>query len=201
MRVTATKCIAFEVWFTNDGGQSWHHHGNDDDRVSPYLARVTDDGMYGFRLLVQSREGLTVRPPMPGDPADIWIRVDKTPPRVAIKSAVYGRGNDQGKLTITWEAKDEDLFPNPISLLFSDAPNGPWRQIANELPNTGRYDWLVDNYRVPDGIYLQIRARDRAGNIATQTLSDPIEAEGLAPKAHIRGFRPASHQVESDSPE
>lgn len=192
----AEKVHRVEVWYTDDGGQSWHHHGDDDDRISPYLARVNDDGMYGFRLLVQSREGLTMRPPMPGDPADIWIRVDKTPPTVAIRSAVYGRGNEQGKLAITWEAEDEDLFPSPISLLYSDAPTGPWRLIADNLANTGQYDWKAGD-RVPSGIYLQIRARDRAGNVATQTLSEPIKAEGLAPQGHIRGFRPASHQVEA----
>ncbi|HEY6563139.1 MAG TPA: hypothetical protein VIY86_01460, partial [Pirellulaceae bacterium] len=63
-----------EVWYTSDSGQSWMHYGDDEDRQSPMVAEVPDDGLYGYRLLIQAREGLVAQPPRSGDPADVWVR-------------------------------------------------------------------------------------------------------------------------------
>ncbi len=184
-----------EVWQTDDGGRTWRHLGDDDDRISPYLVSVLDDGNYGFRLLVQGKEGFAARPPRMGDPADIWVRVDATPPTVRITSAKYGRGNHAGMLQIAWEAQDQWLSEVPITLMYGENPYGPWRKIAGPLPNSGQYDWPVDD-RVPEKIYLRIEASDQAGNQGQHTLVEPIHASGLAPRARIRAIRPATGLLE-----
>jgi hypothetical protein len=185
-----------EVWYTSDGGRTWRHDGDDPDRQSPYLLNVPQDGMYGFRLIVQGQEGLVARPPRSGDPADIWILVDSVQPVVQITSATFGRGTHQGMLQIMWDARDTDLSDTPITLLYASQPTGPWRKVASQLPNTGRYDWKADD-RVPAHIYLQIEAADRAGNVGTYTLQTPIKSEGLAPRGHIREIRPAAKPTDT----
>ncbi|MEM7316043.1 MAG: hypothetical protein AAF497_23145 [Planctomycetota bacterium] len=185
-----------EVWYTADNGRTWRHEGDDPDRKSPYLLNVNNDGMYGFRLIVQAQEGLVARPPQSGDPADIWILVDSVEPVVQISSATFGRGTNQGLLQIMWDARDADLSDNPITLLYSSRPEGPWRKLASELPNTGRYDWRADD-RTPANVFLQIEATDRAGNVGRHTLTTPIKSEGLAPRGHIREIRPAAKPVET----
>ncbi len=182
-----------EVWFTDDGGRTWRHYGDDEDRISPCLVDVASDGLYGFRLIIQGKEGFAARPPKSGDPADIWIAVDATAPNVKITTARYGRGTQAGMLHILWEARDQDLVDRPITLLYSPQQDGPWRKISGELPNTGRYDWRVDD-RVPDRIYLRLEAVDRAGNTGFDALLDPINGAGLAPQGHIRTVRPVLHQ-------
>ncbi len=196
---SAAGVYRVEVWYTDDGGRTWRHHGDDEDRCSPYLVAVDEDGMYGFRLLVQAREGLAARPPRAGDPADIWIRVDAEPPVARITSARYGRGNQLGSLQINWDAKDEDLSDHPVTLLYGSHPEGPWRKIAANLPNTGRYDWRADD-RAPAQIYLRLEVVDRAGNVGSDTLLEPIRSEGLAPRGFIRQVRPIEHQDFSQYP-
>ncbi len=134
-----------EVWFTGDGGRTWRHHGDDEDRQSPYLMQVDSDGLYGVRLLVQTRVGYNVRPPGTGDPADIWINVDSTPPTARITSVEYGRDTSASQLEIHWDAQDPNLADNPITLLFSDSTEGPWRRVVVDLPNTGTYRWPIDD--------------------------------------------------------
>ncbi len=180
-----------EVWHTDNGGRTWRHLGDDEDRVSPYLVNVPEDGTYGFRLIVQGKEGFAARPPRTGDPADVWVQVDATKPSVRITSAKYGRGNYAGMLQITWEAHDGLLDDQPVTLLYGENPSGPWRKIAGPLPNTGQFDWQADD-RVPEKIYLRIEAIDRAGNVGENTLLEPINASGLAPRARIHAIRPAS---------
>jgi hypothetical protein len=181
-----------EIWATNDNGQTWRHLGDDDDKQSPYLVSVPNDGMYGFRLLVQAQEGLPVRPPLNGDMPDVWVRVDSSKPLVRLTNARYGRGADLGQLLLTWQATDQDLTDSPVTLLFGESPEGPWRIAAEGLPNSGSYQWPVDD-RIPAELYLRIEVLDRAGNMGSDTSRTPIRADGLLPKGTIRAVTPAAH--------
>ena len=187
-----------EIWASHDNGQTWRHLGDDEDKQSPYLVTVPNDGIFGFRLLVQAQEGLPVRPPLSGDLPDVWVRVDSTVPTVRLTNARYGRGAELGQLIVTWNATDDDLTTSPVTLLFGESSNGPWRIAAENLPNTGAYSWGVDD-RIPSELYLRVEVQDRAGNIGNDTLTSPIRADGLLPKGKIRNVRPASH-VESAWP-
>jgi len=178
-----------EVWFTSDGGKSWRHYGDDEDRTSPFTAEVPSDGLYGFRLLVQAREGLVSQPPRSGDPADVWVTVDAAPPLAKITAARFGRDAESGRLQIHWDAQDAALAPNPITLLFGEAPQGPWRKIAADLPNTGSYDWAFDD-RIPELFYIRLEVRDAAGNLGVDVLNNPIRRDGFEPHGFIRGVRP-----------
>ncbi len=180
-----------EVWATDNSGQTWRHLGDDEDKQSPYLVEVPQDGVIGFRLLIQAQEGIPVRPPMSGDVPDVWVRVDSTTPTTRITGARYGRGPNLGQLEISWTASDGDLIDSPITLFFGPTSNGPWRIAAEKLPNTGNYSWTVDD-RVPSELYLRLEVQDRAGNIGHDTLRDPIRSEGLLPKGRIRDVQPAS---------
>lgn len=178
-----------ELWGTRDGGRLWQRWSEDDDRRSPILVEVDGEGVYGFRIVVESGNGLRGHMPRSGDPAEVWIGVDQTPPQAAITSARYGRGEEAGRLSIFWRADDAALHPRPVTLLFSAGPNGPWTTIAAGLPNDGRYDWRVD-HRVPESIYLRLEVRDEAGNLAVHQLDRPIANDGLVPRGRIRGIQP-----------
>jgi hypothetical protein len=181
-----------ELWGTRDGGHTWSSYGVDSDNRSPIRANVDGEGLFGFRIVVQSGNGLGGLPPHAGDAPDLWVTVDLTKPNVRLVDATAGDGPHSGELLIRWEASDAALAARPITLLFSDRPGGQWSIIAAGLENTGGYAWRPDS-RAPDHIYLRVEARDEAGNIGTFEASQPVTLDRIRPEGHIRAVRPTGN--------
>ena len=177
-----------ELWGTRDGGRTWTSYGVDPDNRSPIRVNVDGEGLYGFRIVVQSGSGLGGLPPHGGDQPELWVAVDLTKPAVRLIDAIPGSGPQGGELLIRWEATDAALAVNPITLLYSDKPGGPWTTIAAGLQNNGQYSWRPGN-QAPDRIYLRIEARDEAGNIGTCDATEPVPLERIRPEGKIRGVR------------
>ncbi|MGE0607412.1 MAG: hypothetical protein AB7O62_09985 [Pirellulales bacterium] len=178
-----------ELWGTRDYGRTWISFGADDDNQSPLAAQVEEEGVYGFRVLVQSGSGLVEAPPKSGDVPEVWVRVDLTPPVCRIVGVDHGSGERAGQLIIHWDASDAMPAERPISLSFSSNPSGPWQAISSGLRNTGRYVWQLDQ-RTPDAVYLRLECRDEAGNVAVYQPTDPVTVAPLRPRARIREVRP-----------
>lgn len=179
---------AVELYGSNDGGRSWDRWGDDPDLKSPFDIETKGEGVFAFKIVVVSRNGLASPRPLPQDSPDIVIIVDKSEPDVRINAARYGEGNRAGNLVIRYSVEDHNLVQRPVSLAFSDNLKGPWTTIAAGLQNDGEYIWPGDP-ELPRELYLRIDAKDRAGNIGSYVLDKPIDARGLAPRARIRGFR------------
>jgi hypothetical protein len=189
--VDAQGVDAVELYGSVDRGQTWELWGQDPDRVSPFDIETKGAGVFGFRIVVVGHSGLASPRPLAGEAPDIVVVVDKTLPVVRITGAQYGEGDRVGSLVIRFDCDDAHLPPRPISLSFSDTPRGPWTTIAAGLQNNGEYAWPADP-RLPRQLYLRIDAKDQAGNIGTFVLDQPIDAQGLAPRARIRGFQSLS---------
>lgn len=181
-----------ELWVTRNGGRDWDLGWVDEDRESPLLVEVENEGIYGFRVVIVGKNGLASQTPRSGDLADLWVGVDTTKPVAQITSAEYGSGAYAGQLDIRWTAVDDHLGNRPVTLSFSEKPDGPWTAIASGLPNTGQYLWRVDS-RVPAQFYLRLEVRDEAGNTAVHRLEEPLQSAGLTPKGSVRGFAPAGN--------
>lgn len=178
-----------ELWITRDGGQTWQAWATDPDRQSPMEVSLDQEGVYGFRVVVTGRNGLSGPIPTAGEMADVWIGIDTTTPAARLTAAKYGAGKQAGQLDIRWEADDVLLAARPVTLLFSETAHGPWTIVATGLPNTGNYNWAVDP-RTPKSIYLRLEVRDEAGNLGVDQLREPIALEGLQPKARVKGIKP-----------
>ena len=186
--VGANGAESIELWGSTDGGKSWERWGSDPDLASPFDIETKDEGIFGFRIVVLGRNGLTTPRPLSGETPDIVIVVDKEKPDVRITGASYGEGDRAGSLVIRYACTDSNLMQRPIALSFSDTPSGPWTTIAAGLQNHGDYVWPADP-QLPRKLYLRIDATDRAGNVGSYVLDRAIDAQGLAPRARIRGFQ------------
>ena len=187
--ISRESITAVELWITEDGGRSWRRLLSDEDRQSPLEVEAPGEGVFGFRLVLVSANGLTSQVPQAGDLADMWVGVDTTTPQAAITAARYGQGHRAGQLEIAWTARDAFLADHPITLQFSETPSGPWTAIAAGLPNSGQYNWPVDA-TTPKEVYLRLEVRDIAGNIGTDQTQHPVSLAGLIPKGRIRALVP-----------
>jgi len=187
---------AVELWGTTDSGRNWVKWGVDPDKTSPFDVEVNHEASYGFRIVIVGKNGLATGSPQPGDAADIWVGIDLTRPTARLTGAAYGQGEAAGKLDIRWQATDANLGSRPITLAIGDRPDGPFTPVAVGLPNTGQYFWEFDP-RSPRQIFLRLEARDEAGNVAIDQLTEPIKVEGLEPKGRIRGFNTGPENARS----
>ena len=174
-----------ELWGTRDDGQTWNRYSQDDDNRSPLVVTVDDEGMYGFKILVQGAAGTGVEPPRAGDEPELWVSVDLKRPIIELTGVERGDGNLADHLILHWRAQDNNLERRPISLYFSSRPTGPWSAIATSLEDTGEYAWRVERY-VPTRIYLRIEARDIAGNLAAFQTREPVEFTAGTVNARLR---------------
>ncbi|MEQ1824631.1 MAG: hypothetical protein ABL921_01750 [Pirellula sp.] len=185
--------LSVELWGTTDQGQTWQAWGQDPDRASPFDIQVETEGLFGFRMVIVGANGLASNRPRNGDNADAWIHVDTQRPRARIASALYGKGKEAGSMVIEYNASD-DYFPDrPITLSYSESPEGPWKTIATSIRNNGRYVWPADP-SLPQSLFLRLEAMDAAGNVGVHRLDTPIDVQGLAPRGRIQGFRPHTQQ-------
>ncbi len=177
-----------ELWGTRDGGRTWRSYVVDQDKRSPILVSVDDDGIYGFRIVVTNGAGFGGKPPQSGDLPDLWVGVDITRPVARIISAEQGTDAEAGYLIITWQADDRMLAARPVSLSFSQNRNGPWLPIAAGLDNNGRYAWPLDS-RIGSQFYLRLEVRDEAGNVGVHQTPAPITIDQSRPTIRVRDIR------------
>jgi hypothetical protein len=177
-----------ELWATRDGGRTWLRFAQDDDNRSPLPVTVDEEGVYGFRLVVQSAD-VPTPPPSSGDVPELWVAVDLQRPIAELTAIEPGAGNMNDHLLLRWRADDNNLEPRPISLFYSSRPAGPWSAVATSLENTGEYAWRVERH-VPGRFYLRLEARDTAGNIAAFQTRDAVEFAVPTVNGRLRSAEP-----------
>jgi hypothetical protein len=180
---------AVELWYTRDKS-TWQKYSEDPKHKSPYTFEVEAEGIYGFTLIVRSGVGLSERRPRSGDPPQVWVEVDLTKPIVHWVEPDVGRGPDTGTLTINWKATDKNLGREPITLKYAEKPEGPWKLIASNLENSGRYRWQMPD-PPPPRILVRVEAADQAGNVGVAD-SKQVIVDLSQPKGVILGVQPAT---------
>jgi hypothetical protein len=183
-----------EVWFTTDGRswqlrKPWKDFPKELDKPLAIPLTFDDEGLYGFTLVPRSGVGRGAPGPQAGDDAQIWIEYDTTPPVVRLSAVEVGRGEDEGKLLISWSAQDKNLdrADRSITLSYAEDLKGSWTAFAKDIPNDGFYSWKMDA-TVPFQFYVRVEARDKANNVGKADSVDRIKVDLNQPKANISGI-------------
>ena len=176
---------AVELFITEDDGRTWWKYGDDPDQKSPFDVEVPEDKEYGFAIRVRSGAGLSMDPPVPGEPPAIIVDIDRTAPRIELLPTRQGQAGLANQLLLRWRITEEHPAEKPISIYYASKRNGPWEQITgwNEDAN-GEFAWTVGN-GVPAQFYLRVVARDAAGNVAKAETSQPIAMDSSHPTAQF----------------
>jgi hypothetical protein len=188
-----------EVWNTTDGRswqllKSWKELPKELDKPLAIPLTFDREGLYGFTLVPRSGVGRGAPGPQNGDDAQIWIEYDATPPVVRLTATEVGRGEDDGKLLISWTAEDKNLdrADRCVTLSYAEDPKGPWTPFAKDLPNEGFYSWKMDTL-VPFQFYVRVEARDKAGNVGKADTVERVKVDLNQPKANVSGIEPLTN--------
>ncbi len=190
-----------ELWVTKDGGRSWANKGEDADRSSPFLVDLGGEGTFGLRLVSRSATGLGDPPPGPGDPPEIMVEVDSTPPTVQILPVKLGSGQNLGKVAISWRASDVHLASKSATLSWRlDQPGAAWQPIAQGLDSNGEFVWNVPS-TVPSRFHLRVDVVDEAGNRGYAETSEgaPVIVDRTRPRTKILGLDPSAARASARS--
>lgn len=189
-----------ELYVTRDEGRTWTKWQTFEKPESPLVVDLTKnnnlnvEGIYGLKLLLHSGAGLTREAPKGGDLPDYRVDVDVNPPAVMIYEPQADLSS-KDTMILKWKAIDRNMAIDPITLEWSESPQGPWTPLATtdnlgaspgqpkRLPNTGSFNWKIPANFPTHKIYLKVSARDLAGNLSEATTKNAILVDLNKPTA------------------
>ena len=172
-----------ELWCTRDGGH-WQKHSIEHHTRPPYVLDVDEDDLYGFTLVAHSGAGVCSKPPRAGDPPQVWVEVNTTPPSVRLLDTRIDREGKDRQLTVLWKATDKNFGPRPITISYAAQPDRPWTPVAMHVENNGRCVCPLPD-ALPHRFFLRVEAVDLAGNRATAQTRMAVLDDAAQPTASI----------------
>jgi RNA polymerase sigma factor (sigma-70 family) len=203
--VGKSKVKHVEIWVTNNGAETWKLL-REVAPGSPYGVEVPGEGRYGFTLVAVSGAGAAAPRPRAGDEPQVWVEVDETRPELTNLAVGVGKEDGHDVLKIEWKgaegpphpvthlsvahfgATDKNLAPDPITISYAEKREGPWKPVAEKLPNTGRYAWRFPA-DLPAEIYVRVEAVDRAGNVGSLATPGPVLIDTQVPMIRLKGVK------------
>lgn len=103
---------------------------------------------------------------------------DTAAPAVTVLAPNGGENLVQGAhSTLQWSALDNRVVARVDLKLSRAGSAGPFDSLAADVPNTGSFDWVVTGPNTSDA-FLQVTARDSAGNAASDTSNAAFTISG-----------------------
>lgn len=182
-----------ELYATRDGGKTWKLVSEDVDRTPPFDVELSEEGRYGLKVVIMSPTGWQ-REPKSGEAPQIVVQVDTTPPEAELYQLVPDPTSPTDTLLVRWSSRDPHISPAPVSLYFSERPDGPWWTVKTGLPATGQFSWKIPQ-GIPPEVYLRLEARDLANNVSRATTPEAIPVDLSRPEAEVIAILPANTTV------
>ena len=191
-----------EVYVTLDEGLNWALAATEPVTLSPadaagvgpqrmgVMLPLTQEGIvHGFTLVVKSKAGLGRPAPQRGEPPQIRVELDATPPDASLLN-VAADPNRKEALIINYKATDRNLSNMPVQLEWAERRDGPWHAVSEgEMSNSGRFLWTVPQL-VPPSVYMRLTVKDKAGNVAIAQTPDPLLVDLHVPEFNVLGIQP-----------
>ena len=177
-----------ELWYSSFDGKSWgdwQKHGIVFQKEQPVTWAPTE-GHWKLYFRKTLAAGLAAPVPEAATKGHAEFIIDRTAPTGTIDfptSKAKLRGGT--KYTIKWQAADKYLKASPITIRYSRDGKGTWDVVAQDIPNTGSYEWTVPKDMTTAG-QLQLLVADKAGNVGTvESLS--VLVDSVNPSGAVTG--------------
>lgn len=177
-----------ELWYSSFDGKSWgewQKHGIVFQKEQP-VTWAPNEGHWKLYFRKTLIAGLAMPVPEASTKHHVEFIIDRTAPTGSIDfptSKAKLRGGT--KYTIKWQASDKYLKASPITIRYSRDGKGTWDVVAQDIPNTGSYEWTVPKDMTTAG-QLQLLIADKAGNVGVaESLS--VLVDSVNPGGAITG--------------
>lgn len=183
------------LWYRPFDGKAWgpwQKHGIAFDRQTPITWPVPE-GHWQAHVQIVETSGLTSPVPVADVAGAAEFIIDRTAPAVTVgfpATKAKLRGGD--KYTVKWESADSYLRTTPIAIRWS-RDGATWDTIAENLPNSGSYDWTTPR-DMTEGGQLQILAMDRAANVG-QGSATGLVIDSIKPTGRVTGPAISANQT------
>lgn len=169
-----------EVWQTRDTTAWGPYRGSEAPPDGPYEITVPVAGRYGFTLRPISGVGRGPAAPRAGDLPQVWVEVDLTAPTVQLHTAHVIEKEDAKSITVSWRAEDRFFGDQPITILFAENVEGPWKVLQANVENTGTCKCSTEG--LPFEFFVRVEATDRAGNKAHAQTRETVKVDLSTPR-------------------
>ncbi len=176
-----------EIWGTTDM-HTWKKYDTKAQSPSSLAVEVKDEGLYGFTMIARGKDDSPKSQPPSSEPPQVWVAVDLTKPIVQLLGADVNAQAKKPSLVVRWSAKDRNFGARPITLLYAEHPEGPWRPLAANLENNGRYEGSLPP-SLDATLYVRVQAVDLMGNVGmaqTTALHLPSQSSTSTAREHHR---------------
>ena len=175
--VGTSQVKGVEVWWTKDA-KAWERFADEVKPTGKVVVSVKDEGTYGFKLNPRSGAGLAPPAPKAGDRPHTWVVVDTTAPVIKMEPVKVLNENG-GEVVLEWAVTDEHLEKRPVTVRYSEKPEGPWVELVVRGEAKDRYRCSIA--KLPAVAYFRIDATDKSGNIGTAWTTEPVKIDLKVP--------------------
>ena len=183
---------AVELFITEDGGTQWFRYGSDPDVRSPFQVDSMSEGTFGFAVRIRNGLGVSDTPPQPGQPPEVIITVDQTPPAVEMQPPGVSQ-DGPGTIRFAWRIHEANPAEGAVRLESSPGANGPWTPVFDWQIDQGGFD-LPIRPGLPPALYFRLLARDAAGNVGMSQTIQPVIVDLKRPVGRILRVQPTLGQ-------
>lgn len=183
----AVGAAGLEIWGTTDM-HAWKKYDTTPRSPSSLTVEVKDEGLYGFTMISRGKDEPAGSQPPSSEPPQVWVAVDLSKPAVQLLGAEVTVLARKPSLVVRWTAKDRNFGSRPITLLYADHPEGPWRPLATNLENSGRYEGSLP-LNLAASLYVRVQAADLMGNLGmaqSRALHLPDQSSASTARARSR---------------
>ena len=177
-----------ELWYRASDGKAWgewQKHGIAFAKEQP-ISWSPSEGHWQLYFRKTLVSGLAMDVPDAATKRHAEFIIDRTAPSVAIEfPAAKAKLRGGFKYTVKWTASDSYLKTSPITIRWSRDGKGSWDVIAQDVPNTGSYEWTTPRDMTTAG-QLQVLAADKAGNVGTME-STSVLIDSVSPSGSVTG--------------
>jgi len=191
--------VPVEVWITRDDGRTWAVAEHEAASTGTLRVQVSEDGRYGFYLVLENAAGRSGPPPTAGTRPHALVVVDTAPPLLQLHAArVEFEAGGKRRVRIELSLIEEHLSEAGARIFYRACDAGSWRDGGVLSVRSGQAVWPVPAGAGPK-IDVCVTATDRAGNRAVEELHG-IDFSRSGPPSEARVEEHAS-AVEERRPE